>query len=101
MVIRQTEDGMKAIVMPTWAWSIVGSVLFIMLGGTVTAATWVGSSIIDHEKRVSIIEANKFTANDAANLYDKQQIAVKEALKDLQIEIKELRKSISEISKVK
>lgn len=99
MVFRQTDDGLKAIVLPTWAWSCIGAILFVMLGGTTTAGTWVATSIVDHEKRVAIIESTRFTSKDAALLVAEQNTSLRESLREIQADMKELRKEVIALSK--
>ena len=49
----------ERVAVPKWLWWLIGAVFLILLGGTVTAAQWVASSLIDHESRLSVNESDK------------------------------------------
>lgn len=38
--------------MPWWAWGVAAAVLVAALGAVVTAANWVGASIVTHGNRI-------------------------------------------------
>lgn len=47
----ETESG--TIPIPTWLWGSIGAVLLLTFGGI---GTWVGGTVFDHEKRITVTE---------------------------------------------
>lgn len=79
---------------PKWVWGAVGFVLCTFTG---SLGTWVGYTLVDHEKRLIHIESTKFTANDGKALFNELKVDLKVDISDLKDDISILRDDISDM----
>ena len=56
MVVQlSAKQGDHEVLIPAWLWGGIGALLLLLVGGL---GTWVGATIFDHERRISVSEAN-------------------------------------------
>lgn len=84
------HDGSPTITLPKWAW---GFVTLITVGAVATIGTFVGAKIQagdaadrNHEKRLTVIESTRFTAEHAAKFEAK--------IDSLSLEVRRLREAM-------
>ena len=74
---------------------ITDNLMKFLVGLLLTICTWLGSSVIDHEKRVTTIEASKYTREDALRDRLRGREWLTSALQKIQIAITRLRIQVS------
>ena len=71
------------------------AVLALILSAVGALGTWVGSTLIDHEKRVSIIEQTRFTAQDGRELLSEFKADIARDLGGMRSDVLSLRTEVT------
>lgn len=60
----KAKSGDTEVSIPNWLWAGTGALLLLLVGGL---GTWVGATLFDHEKRLSVTETQVIGVNATMN----------------------------------